>query len=175
MSEPVVITTDDQVTVVHDPTPEHAVVTTTPVVNAVVTPGTGGLTLIPGPAGKPGGVIVPVAFSATGELIPRVGQHAYYNDTGYDLEIINIRAHVGQEPLGDPIIVDVNMDGTTLFTDQDARPRIASGDRNDTAIPAITTWPNGSYLTVDVDAVGSTYPGATLTVAITAILPPPGL
>jgi hypothetical protein len=80
--------------------------------------------------------------------------------------ISQIRASVGTAPTGSSLIVDVNKNGTTLFTTQSARPTIAVGMFTVTAVPAVKTLAAGDYLTVDVDQVGSTVSGSDLTVQV---------
>lgn len=79
----------------------------------------------------------------------------------------NVRASVGTAPLGSEIIVDVNVNGSTVFTTQANRPKIFSGEITvATSTPDIQELDTGDYISVDVDAVGSVYPGADLTVQI---------
>jgi hypothetical protein len=64
--------------------------------------------------------------------------------------------------------VDVNHNGTTIFTTQSNRPTIAASgfyDESGTADGDVTVAA-GEYLTVDVDQVGSTIAGSDLTVGI---------
>lgn len=113
--------------------------------------------------------MVPFVFSQVGTLSVNTGTHRIYNDTGRTLTIDSIRASAGTAPTGSALIVDVHKDGTTLFSTQSKRPQIAVGTNTDLADPPdVTTIANGSYLTVDVDQVGSTIAGASLTVAIWA-------
>lgn len=116
-------------------------------------------------AGSGAGV---VAFSIPGGLGTSVGALRIYNDSGKDLTLEAVRASVGTAPTGAAIIVDVNLGGTTIFTTQSARPTIAVSTNTATGTPAVTTWPNGGYLTVDVDQVGSTVAGSDLVVQVRA-------
>jgi hypothetical protein len=105
-------------------------------------------------------------FSAAGALSIAVGSARWYNDTGRTLTIGTVRASAGTAPTGSSLIVDVNKNGTTIFTTQSARPSIASAGVTATGTPAVTTLAAGDYLSVDVDQVGSTTPGADLTVQV---------
>lgn len=108
-----------------------------------------------------------LAFSITGIVSVAAGTARIYNDTGRALTIGTVRASVGTAPVGAALIVDVNLNGTTIYTTQANRPSIASGQVTDTAgDPDVATWPVGEYLTVDVDQVGTTTPGSGLTVTI---------
>lgn len=70
-------------------------------------------------------------------------------------------------PTGSSLIFDVNKNGTTIFTTQGNRPTIASsGNSSSAAIPDVTTLTTGDYLTVDIDQIGATVPGANLTVIV---------
>jgi hypothetical protein len=61
----------------------------------------------------------------------------------------------------------VNKNGTTVFSTQSTRPTIVANTFVDTlSVPQVTSLAQFDYLTVDVDQVGSTYPGAGLTVQI---------
>lgn len=54
------------------------------------------------------------------------------------------------------LTVDIHKDGTTIFTTQSNRPVIASGAvYGFTTTFDVATWPDGEYLTMDVDGVGT--------------------
>lgn len=85
----------------------------------------------------------------------------------FNAEIIQIAATVNTAPTGASLIVDVNKNGTTLFTTQASRPTIAaSAFVSSTTAPDVTTVAAGDYITVDVDQVGSTVAGSDLSVCI---------
>lgn len=109
-------------------------------------------------------------FSIDGAVSVGSGQHRVYNDTGVDLEIRAVRASVGTAPTGADLIVDVNRTGTTIFSTQANRPTIAATANTSGKItnPDVTSLPDGDYLTVDVDQVGSTEPGQDLTIQVLA-------
>lgn len=111
------------------------------------------------------------AFAGTfiGVLAVGTGVARIYNDTGVALTISSVRASVGTAPTGSGVTVDVNKNGVTIFTTQTNRPQIAaSGITALAAAINVTSWAVGEYLTVDIDAVGSTVAGADLTVQIVA-------
>lgn len=59
-------------------------------------------------------------------------------------------------PTGASLIVDVNKNGTTIFTTQANRPEIAIGEHSDdSGSPNITSVAEGDRLSVDIDQVGS--------------------
>lgn len=122
---------------------------------------------------KPDGTVQPAtpgtvfAFSVAGTLSTGVGAHRIYNDTGVTLTIKSVRASVGTAPAGASLIVDVNVDGVTIFGTQANRPAIAAGgNTNKTTGMTVTTIADGSYFTVDIDQVGSSTPGGNLTVQV---------
>lgn len=82
--------------------------------------------------------------------------------------IVSCRALVGTAPVGASAIVDVHMDGTTIYTTQGNRPTIATGDTDSGSwsAPDVTAFAANSYFTVDIDQIGSTTPGANLTLMI---------
>lgn len=119
----------------------------------------------PGPDGVPGPLSM--TFGRTGDVTIGVGTTRWYNDFGAPIEIASVRASVGTAPTGSPIVVDVNIDGTTIYTNQANRPSIASGDLTDLGgTPDVVTVPAGGYITADVDAIGSGTPGANLSIQV---------
>lgn len=82
--------------------------------------------------------------------------------------IVGTRLMVGTAPTGASLIVDVNKNGTTIYTTQGNRPTIADGANagGPGATPDVTSLAAGDYLTVDIDQVGSSVAGADLTVSV---------
>ena len=115
-----------------------------------------------------GVLVVPVeayTFSITGAVAVATGKSRIYLEGAYVVE--TVRAAVNTAPTGAALVVDVNKNGTTIYTDQSNRPSIAAGTNSATGNdPAVTTLAAGDYLTVDVDQVGSTAAGADLTVTV---------
>lgn len=92
-----------------------------------------------------------------------------YNDTGRDLEITKVTLSAGTAPTGAALTIDVSLEGTTIFTTQSQRPKIAASEfYGESGTPQVTTWPAGEYLAVDVDVIGSTVAGSDLNVSIYA-------
>lgn len=70
-------------------------------------------------------------------------------------------------PTGSSIIVDVNKNGTTIFSTQANRPEIDTGEYVATSgAPDVTSLAKNDKLTIDVDQVGSTVAGADLIIFI---------
>jgi len=83
------------------------------------------------------------------------------------LTIVKVKVAVKTAPTGAALIVDVNKNGTTIFTTQGGRPSIAIGDTTDDSdTPDVTALAETDKLTVDIDQVGSTIAGADLTVEV---------
>ncbi len=108
-------------------------------------------------------------FNFPGSLSLYTGQSRYYNDTGRAVTIGYIRASVGTAPTGAAVICDVNVNGTTIYGTQANRPTIAVSTNTTGKLTtgySTTTIPDGGYLTIDIDQIGSTVAGADLTVMI---------
>lgn len=76
-------------------------------------------------------------------------------------------ALVGTAPTGASILVDINKNGSTIWSTQANRLTIAASATTDTETSFNTTaLSEGDYLTADIDQVGSTVAGADLTVAL---------
>lgn len=108
------------------------------------------------------------AFSTSGTLTVSTGSHRIYNDSSASWTIQSVRANAGTASTGASIIVDINIDGTTIFTTQANRPSIAASAFTSGKVTNmnITTVASGSYLNIDIDQVGSTIPGSDLTVQV---------
>ncbi len=110
-------------------------------------------------------VVLP--FSKAGTLAVATGTHRLYAPGEHTWTIAGVRASVGTAPTGASLIVDVNKNGTTIFTTQSNRPEIAiSGFTDLSGTIEVNSLASGEYLTVDVDQVGSTVAGSDLTVQI---------
>jgi hypothetical protein len=113
-------------------------------------------------------LVVPIeayTFSVTGPVTVATGKSRIYLEDNYIIE--TVRAAVNTAPTGADLVVDVNKNGTTIYTTQSKRPSIAAGTNTDLGdTPDITTLAAGDYLTVDVDQVGSTAAGSDLTVTV---------
>jgi hypothetical protein len=107
-------------------------------------------------------------FSVPGTVAVAAGAAKIYNDSGRTLAVQSIRASVGTAPTGASLIVDVNKNGTTIFTTQGNRPTIAAAGTTSGKVTNmdITSLADGDSLTVDVDQVGSGVAGSDLTVQI---------
>lgn len=106
------------------------------------------------------------AFSKSGTLTTTTGVQRMPIDGTYT--IVGTRLMVGTAPVGSSLIIDVNKNGTTIYTTQANRPAItaSSNSGGPGSTPDVTSLAAGDYLTIDIDQVGSTTPGSDLTVTI---------
>ncbi len=83
------------------------------------------------------------------------------------LTIVKAYAVVKTAPTDASIIVDINKNGSTIWSTQDDRLTIADGaTTGNTTSFNTTSLVEGDLLTLDIDQVGSTVAGADLTVAL---------
>lgn len=104
-------------------------------------------------------------FTVPGTLSVGSGRARFYIPGPITLD--NVRVSVGTAPTGSSIIVDVNKNGTTVFSQQGSRPQIFPNQTVvATSTPNITEFTTGDYISVDVDQIGSLNPGGDLSVQI---------
>lgn len=153
MTSVVEVTTPSELTIVEGSSTTTIDITTP--VGATITAAT------TGPQGAPG--TMPV-YSRIAQLAPLVGQGRFYFETA--CVIGKVRASVGTAPVGAPVVIDVNVNGNSIYANQAQRPSIAAGAFTATSTPGFAVSA-GDFITVDIDSVGTTNPGADLTVTIT--------
>ena len=106
-------------------------------------------------------------FTVSGALTVASSPLRIYNKLGANQTISEVFIVASTAPVGAAILVDVNLDGTTIFTNQAHRPTIADGANTGTTTDVdVATWTDDSYLTIDVDQIGSGTAGADLVVHI---------
>jgi hypothetical protein len=89
------------------------------------------------------------------------------NFSGVSRTIVTVGLMANTAPVGANIIVDIHKDGTTIFTTQSNRPNIVDGSNSGSSSTIeVPTWANLSYLTVDVDQIGSGTAGSDLSVVV---------
>lgn len=118
------------------------------------------------PAGGGGAVNIYRGASVAGPLIVQTnaGLPIFFPENA---TIQKISAYVRTAPTGADIIIDVNLNGTTIFTTQANRPTIPDGTNVDaSAIPDVTSITAGDVLEIDVDQIGSGTAGEDLVVVI---------
>lgn len=96
------------------------------------------------------------------------GAARWINRQGQTYRIVGVWVTAGIQPTGAAIIVDVNLNGTTIFTTQANRPTVpaASNGGAISATPNVTALAPGDVLTVDIDQIGSTIAGGNISVGI---------
>lgn len=110
---------------------------------------------------------ITATFSKTGAITTGAGAARWYNHSGSTLVVKAVGASVGTAPTGASLIVDVNVNATTIYATQANRPTIAASGFVATGGTASTTnVTNGQYVTVDVDQIGSTVAGSDLVVTV---------
>ena len=83
----------------------------------------------------------------------------------FDMTIIGVQAKVLTAPTGASLIIDINKNGTTLYTTQANRPTIAAGETEVVAaLPDVVSLSEDDIISIDIDQVGSTVAGANLVV-----------
>lgn len=105
-----------------------------------------------------------LVFGQQGDIAAVTGTLRFY--LPMDCTIVEVRASLGIASSGvDPVIVDVNKNGTSIYAVQADQPHLADGVNTVLAMPtAGLSLARGDYITIDVDQVGSSTPGTGLTV-----------
>jgi hypothetical protein len=82
--------------------------------------------------------------------------------------ILGVRAQLNTAPTGGTTFkVDVNKNGTTIYGTQANRPIwAASANAATVGAHSVTTFADGDYFTIDIDAIGSTVAGSDLCVGL---------
>ena len=95
------------------------------------------------------------------------GVARWYN-RGAALTIVGAWVSAGVVPTGADIIVDVNVNGSTIYSTQANRPTVPATTNGGaiSATPDTTALAVGDYLTVDIDQIGSTIAGGRIVVGI---------
>lgn len=119
-----------------------------------------------------------IPFSRSGTLTTGTGTMAYRAPVALTLK--HVRLYCTTAPTGttstpitgEALVVDVNKNGTTVFTTQANRPSITASANSETATtaPDVTAVAAGDRITVDIDFVGSLVAGADLVVNVYAVL-----
>lgn len=106
-------------------------------------------------------------FTREGAVTATAGTLRIYNSLGMTLTINKVWVCANTAPTGQAMIIDIHKDGTTIFTNQAHRPQVAAGaNYGSTTDIDVATWADGSYLTMDVDQIGSGDVGSDVTVGV---------
>ena len=107
------------------------------------------------PVGSSGGS--PVIFSVNGSLAVLASASVPYLVT-QDLTIESWYIYCEDNGSASSTIVDVNKNGTTVFTTQSNRPTLAHNDSDNWAIsgtPEVTTFTEGDVISIDIDQIAT--------------------
>jgi len=108
-----------------------------------------------------------MTFTYVGNLTAGAGTIRIYNKLGRTITISQVFLGINTPPLNQAVIVDANINGATMFTDQAHRPQIAAGANTGTTTTIdVATVADGDYITVDIDQIGTGTVGADMTVHI---------
>jgi hypothetical protein len=106
-----------------------------------------------------------IAFHLHGDQAAETGAVSFIAPQA--LTITDIRVSVDTAPAGAALTIDVNKNGTTMYTTQANRPSIAAGATSATAtLPDVKTMALGDKISIDIDQVGSTTAGKNLNVTL---------
>ena len=112
-------------------------------------------------------MVEPHTFSSTGPLAAAAGKSRIYLESGYAVETVRAAVNTSPTGAGSAVTVDVNKNGVSIYSNPADLPSIAAGSNTATGNAAAgVELAQGDYLTVDIDTVGSTDPGADLTVTV---------
>lgn len=101
-----------------------------------------------------------------GDLIVNAFALRTYNNFGLNRTLTKVFLAVNTAPTGSDLIVDVLMNGVSIFTSGN-RPKIVAGAYTGYSVTiASPGWAQGSYITWEIAQVGSAIPGSNLTVHI---------
>ena len=84
-----------------------------------------------------------------------------------DMVVEDVILSVDTAPTGANLVIDIHVNGTTIFTTQANRPTITAGNTSgDSVAPDVTAITAGQKVTLEIDTVGSTYGGKNLSVLV---------
>lgn len=114
----------------------------------------------------PGDIRKTFTLSANGALTVGAGKDRWI--APFSGEILNVIAVVGTAPTGGDLILDIDKDGTTVFTTQANRPTIPAGATESpvSARPDVTTFAAGDVISLGVDQIGVTVAGSDADVTV---------
>ena len=112
------------------------------------------------------GVVGQFIFTVPGELIIEENTTLELF-AGAALTLTEVFASVKVAPTGANVIIDVNKNDITIFTNQANRPEIVAGAKTDTSgVPYVVTLVKNDKLTLSIDQIGTSLPGEDLTVCV---------
>lgn len=104
------------------------------------------------------GMEAELVICLTGAASVGTDKASWYAQHSYIIERVSV--YSVDAPTGASLIVDCNLNGTTIFTDQAKRPQIADGENGDDSdTPDVSSISKGDRISFDEDQVGSGTPG----------------
>ena len=108
------------------------------------------------------GWYIPGVLSETGVVGSNIDKE-YIMDRDYMPSVLHLRLKTLPEPDGEPLTIDINCDGESIFPNE--KPILVRGDED------YKDWTNkvlkkDSVVTLDIDQVSPTTPGKDLTVQL---------
>ena len=116
-----------------------------------------------------GGFWQPLTAFFPGQAAAGTGKHAWAPVVPSNTEIVAVVGSVGVSPDGADLIVDVRVNGVSVFATPDARLTIPAGESFASAIPDNKFVNPGDRITVDVDQVGLAGDDLAITVALSPL------
>ena len=118
-------------------------------------------------APSPGGIvgIIPgqaknISLTLNGSLVVGVKQLSFMVNSACTISAVYAKVDIA--PTGADLQIDVNKNGTTIFTTQSNRPIIvATGTTDLSGTPDVTGFAQYDILSIDIDQVGSTVAGGS--------------
>lgn len=109
-------------------------------------------------------------FEKAGAVTVAALPKRYYNDTNVPLRVRKVELSAGTAPTGAALVVDVKINGTSVFAAAGDRAKINASASTGSGVPnktgdAIEVLP-GQYVTAEVTQIGSTVAGSDLAVRV---------
>lgn len=106
-----------------------------------------------------------ISFYVDGELNADTGLYTVHSPIA--MTVKEVLVSVDTAPTGASLIVDLNKNGTTLYTTQANRPTITAGNTTATvSLPDVLSVAKGDKISLDIDQVGSTISGSNLALTL---------
>ena len=106
-------------------------------------------------------------FTVDGDLTVETSRLRIYNKYASNRKIKEVFASVNTAPTGASIILDVLINGTSIFAAEGDKPTITASSYTDTTTTIQTNlWTLGDYFLFEIEQIGSTIPGADLVLQI---------
>lgn len=116
-------------------------------------------------SGLLGGGIDDLDYSVDGTVSVGTDDKPRYNDRGRTVTISKVRIGLATGPVGSDLTVQLYINGSPTFSGTGLS--VPDGSNTVLGVPdLITAWPDGEALTLEVTQVGSTTPGADMTVTV---------